>query len=72
MPVGVSKTKDVRQGFFKYIINNIENDQMIVIENVNSNDLPENIESYAKVKVIEFTQDENRGRYGLLKGIRKN
>lgn len=72
MPDGVSKTKDVRQGFFKYIINNIENDQMIVIENVNSNDLPENIESYAKVKVIEFTQDENRGRYGLLKGIRKN
>lgn len=72
MPDGVSKTKDVRQGFFKYIIDNLENDQMIVIENVNTNDLPEKIKSYSKVKVIEFTQDENRGRYGLLKGIRKN
>ena len=72
MPDGISSTDDVRQGFFKYIIDNIENDQMIVIENANTNDLPLNIESYSKVKVIEFTQDENRGRYGLLNGVRKN
>lgn len=72
MPDEISRTEDVRQGFFKYLVNNIENDQMIVIENVNTSDLPENIESYSKVKVIEFTQDENRGRYGLLNGIRKN
>lgn len=72
MPDGISSTDDVRQGFFKYIIDNIENDQMIVIENVNPNDLPENIGSHPKVSVVEFTQDENRGRYGLLNGIRKN
>lgn len=72
MPDGIKSTDDVRQGFFKYIIENIENDQMIVIENVNPKDLPDEIESYSKVKVIEFTQDEDRGRYGLLNGIRKN
>lgn len=72
MPNGVEATANVRKGFFNYLINNYENDQIIIIENINPDDLPENVRSDENVKFIEFTQNESNGRYGLLNGIKKN
>lgn len=72
MPNGVEETQNVRRGFFKYLIDNIGDDQIIIIENVVPNDIPENVNSNPDVKIIEFTQDEENGRYGLLKGVRKS
>lgn len=55
---------DLRKGFFKYVFENIAEDQIILIENTDQHELP-SIESNNDVKVYIFTGDES-GRYGLL------
>ena len=72
MPNGIEQTLNVRKGFFDYLVNNHGEDQIIIIENINREELPSNIDSIPNVKLIEFTQQEDKGRYGLLDGIRKN
>lgn len=70
LPTGIENT-NVRTGFFSYLAKNYGDDQIIIIENINDGELPENIHTDPNIKVIEFTQDENEGRYGLLNGIKK-
>ena len=72
MPSGIEQTQNVRKGFFDYLVANHGEDQIIIIENIDRGELPSNIDSIPNIKLIEFTQQENNGRYGLLEGIRKN
>lgn len=72
MPSGIEQTQNVRKGFFDYLVANHGEDQIIIIENIDRGELPSNIDSIPNVKLIEFTQQEDNGRYGLLEGIRKN
>ncbi len=55
----------MKAGLFQYLLDNQDYGQIIIIEN----DVPSL--DYSKANVIEFTQDEMRGRYGLLKGVLK-
>jgi len=71
MPSGIEQTQNVRKGFFDYLVANHGEDQIIIIENIDRGELPSNIDSIPNVKLIEFTQQEDNGRYGLLEGIRK-
>jgi len=72
MPNGIEQTQNVRKGFFDYLVANHGEDQIIIIENIDRGELPSNIDSIPNVKLIEFTQQEDKGRYGLLDGIKKN
>ena len=72
MPNGIEQTQNVRKGFFDYLVANHGEDQIIIIENIDRGELPSNIDSIPNIKLIEFTQQEDKGRYGLLDGIKKN
>lgn len=64
---------DLRKGLFKYLFENYGDDQIIVIENTDRHELPkfENINP-DDVKVYEFTQNKEKGRYGFLNGVYQN
>ena len=68
---GIEDSLNVRKGFFEYLANHCEGDQIIVIENTDEHELPE-IPENENIKVYQFTEDENNGRYGFLEGIRRN
>lgn len=72
MPNGIEQTQNVRKGFFDYLVANHGEDQIIIIENIDRGELPSNIDSIPNIRLIEFTQQEDKGRYGLLDGIKKN
>jgi len=72
MPEGVQQDENVRKGFFNYVINNYGDDQIIIMENIVPGDFSKDISTDPNISIIEFTKNENKGRYGLLKGIRKN
>lgn len=72
MPEGVIQDENVRKGFFNFVINNYGEDQIIIMENVVPGDLSKDISADPNIRIEEFTKDENRGRYGLLNGVRKN
>lgn len=57
-------SETMKEGLFKYFINHQENKQTIIIEN----SVPKL--DYSSVNIIEFTKDENRGRYGLIENYR--
>lgn len=61
---------DLRKGFFKYLFENYGDDQIIIIENTDNHELPPI--TGRDNKVIEFTKDEQRGRYGFLVGVYQN
>ena len=54
----------MRERLFEYIVNNCGNNQIIIAEN----EIPNNVD-YSTANLIEFTLDNNKGRYGFLKGI---
>lgn len=60
-------TPGMRESLFRYVINNCGENQVIIAEN----ELPENVD-YTGAKLIEFTLDENDGRYGFLKSVRND
>lgn len=61
---GNEKTSDsMKASLFKYLVDNQNNGQTIIIEN----DIPEI--DYSNANVIRFTKDKQNGRYGFLKGI---
>lgn len=62
---------NVRKGFFNYLINNYDNDQIIIIENTNDHDLPNFLLDDKNIKIIRFTQKEGNGRYGFLENVKK-
>lgn len=55
----------MRESLFRYIINNCGENQIIIAEN----ELPDNVD-YSSAKLIEFTMDEEVGRYGFLRSER--
>lgn len=61
---------DLRKGFFKYIFENYADDQIIIIENTDNHELPD--VSGDTNKVIEFTKNRKRGRYGFLNDVYQN
>lgn len=65
-----SLRNDLRKGFFRYVFENLSEDQIILIENTDQHELP-TIESNNDVKVYIFTGDES-GRYGFLESVRQN
>lgn len=59
----------MRVSLFNHMIQNCGDNQIIIAEN----EIPdESVVDYKNVKLIEFTQDENRGRYGFLRSIRNS
>ena len=67
---GIEDSLNVRKGFFEYLANTCEGDQIIVIENTDDHELPQ-IQEGNNIKVYQFTEDENEGRYGFLEGIKR-
>lgn len=57
-------SETMKVGLFKYLVNNQSDRQIIVIEN----DIPD--VDYGNANLIQFTKDENNGRYGLINGYR--
>lgn len=63
--IGEEHTSDtMKSGLFKYLLQHQDTRQTIIIEN----DIPEL--DYETAHLIEFTKDEQRGRYGLITGYR--
>ena len=63
--IGEEHTSDtMKSGLFKYLLKHQDTRQTIIIEN----EIPKL--DYASAHLIEFTKDENRGRYGLITGYR--
>lgn len=62
--------KNIRSGYFEYLLNLNSNNQIVIMENTNDRELPL-ITSNDKVKVYEFTQVEGKGRYGFLNSVRR-
>lgn len=58
-------TPGMRASLFTYMIQNCGDNQLIIAEN----ELPPNVD-YSGVTLIEFTMDENEGRYGFLLDVR--
>lgn len=63
--IGEEHTSEtMKSGLFKYLLQHQNTRQTIIIEN----DIPDL--DYETAHLIEFTKDENRGRYGLITGYR--
>lgn len=58
-------SESMKAGLFSYLISHQNNRQTIIIENI----LPPL--DYSNVHLEEFTKDEKRGRYGLIKNYRE-
>lgn len=54
-------TPGMRKLLFRYIVNNCGDNQVIIAEN----ELPDDVD-YSTARLIEFTMDEEVGRYGFL------
>lgn len=64
---------DLRKGLFKYLFKNYGDDQIIIIENTDNHELPDfGSYNHDDVKIYEFTQDKEKGRYGFLYGVYQN
>jgi len=57
-------TPGMKESLFRYIIENCGANQVIIAEN----EIPENVD-YSSVNLIEFTMDEDNGRYGFLRSL---
>jgi hypothetical protein len=64
----IDNAERLRVGFFNYIANLNTTNQIIVIENTEKNEIPK-IVSSDDIKIYEFTQMENKGRYGFLLSV---
>lgn len=64
LDVGDLNKDNIKDGFFKYLIEASRSGQLIIIENTNNFTMTEELKK--KANVIEFTHDENVGRYGFL------
>lgn len=63
--IGEEHTSEtMKSGLFKYLLNHQDTRQTIIIEN----DIPDL--DYESAHLIEFTKDEQHGRYGLITGYR--
>lgn len=64
LDVGDLNKDNIKDGFFKYLIEASRSGQLIIIENTNNFTMTEELKE--KANIIEFTHDENVGRYGFL------
>ena len=55
----------MKAGLFKYLLDNQDSGQVIIIEN----EIPPSLD-YSNAHVIEFTKGKKPGRYGLLSGVK--
>lgn len=63
--VDVPATESMKTALFTYMIDHCGDCQLIIAEN----EIPEGVD-YSKARMIEFTMDNNRGRYGFLMDVR--
>ena len=54
-------TPSMKESLFRYMVTHCDGDQVIIAEN----ELPVNVD-YSSARLIEFTQDEDKGRYGFF------
>lgn len=66
---GFADSLNVRKGLVEYLGSQCDGDQIVVIEKTDDHESPE-IQENEAIKVCQFTEDENNGKYGLLEGIR--
>lgn len=74
LPEGLEITNNIRAGFFNYLVNNANGDQIIIMENTKDKKTNEEhelpfIQETEDIKVYEFTQNGS-GRYGFLKSVK--
>ena len=55
---------NLTQGIYNYFVNSVNQSQLIIIEN--EKDMPNINLKNPKIKLYDFTHDEDEGRYGLL------
>ena len=70
LPEGEVFTKNIRVGYFNYLTNLKTDSQLIVLENTDDHELPK-INSNDDTIIYEFTQNENKGRYGFLYSLKR-
>lgn len=58
-------TPGMRESLFKYIVENIGDNQIIIAEN----EIPDSVD-YSSVHLIEYTTEEGEGTYGFLRSIK--
>jgi hypothetical protein len=61
---------NIREGYFKYLVELETTNQIIVMENTDNSELPK-ISSDKNTKIYEFTQVEGKGRYGFLESVKR-
>ncbi|MGX7092418.1 AAA family ATPase [Hutsoniella sourekii] len=68
-PKNVTRNESIKKNFMSYIMSQSENGQVIMIEQ--TDEIPFSPKDIANrgVNLIEFTQDTNEGRYGLLHDV---
>lgn len=76
LPEGLEKTNNIRAGFFNYLVNNTNGDQIIIMENTKDKETNEEhelpfIQETDEIKVYKFTQNDDTGRYGFLKSVKR-
>ena len=64
LDVGDLDKANIKDNFFKYLINASDYGQMIIIENTNNFTMTEELKE--KANIIEFTHGTKEGRYGFL------
>lgn len=62
---GKTETESIKNGLFRYLLDNQDNGQIIIIDQK----IPD-LDYEGNAQVIRFTQDEAEGRYGFLDGVR--
>ena len=64
LDVGDLDKANIKDSFFKYLIEASRNGQMIIIENTNNFTMTEELKERANI--VEFTHGTKEGRYGFL------
>lgn len=64
LDVGDLNKDNIKNNFFKYLIEASKSGQLIIIENTNNFTMTDELKE--KANIIEFTHDDNMGRYGFL------
>jgi hypothetical protein len=61
---------NIREGYFKYLVELETTNQIIVMENTDNSELPK-LSSDKNTKIYEFTQVKGKGRYGFLESVKR-
>lgn len=64
LDVGNLEKENIKDMFFRYLLDASRSGQLIIIENTNNFTMTDELRENANI--IEFTHDDNMGRYGFL------